>query len=160
MDGVDAVELRRPRRWDIRFIRSFMLSVGPVSSIFDFLTFYLMLQVFHAGEALFHTGWFVESLATQVLVIFVIRTRGNPFRSRPSTLLTATSLSAVMLAGLLPFTALGTRLGFVPLPWGFFLAAGGDGGGLPGRAWRWSSAGSSAGRLGSYLSRCEARPPR
>ncbi len=121
MDGVDAAELRRPRRWDIRFIRSFMLSVGPVSSIFDFLTFYLMLRVFHAGEALFHTGWFVESLATQVLVIFVIRTQGNPFRSRPSTLLTVTSLSAVLIGALLPFTVLGTRLGFVPLPWGFFL---------------------------------------
>ncbi|MFI5210101.1 MAG: magnesium-translocating P-type ATPase, partial [Gemmatimonadales bacterium] len=122
MDGVDAEELRHPRRWDIRFIRSFMLSVGPVSSVFDFLTFYLMLHLFHAGEALFHTGWFVESLATQVLVIFVIRTRGNPFRSRPSTLLTVTSLSAVAIATLLPFTVLGTRLGFVPLPWGFFLA--------------------------------------
>jgi Mg2+-importing ATPase len=122
MDGVDAEELRRPRRWDIRFIRSFMLSVGSVSSIFDFLTFYVMLRVFHAGEALFHTGWFVESLATQVLVIFVIRTRGNPFRSRPSTLLTVTSLSAVAIATLLPFTVLGARLGFVPLPWGFFLA--------------------------------------
>jgi Mg2+-importing ATPase len=125
MDGVDVAELRRPRRWDIRFIRSFMVAVGPVSSIFDFLTFWLMLRVFHAGEALFHTGWFVESLATQVLVIFVIRTRGNPFRSRPSTLLTVTSLSAVLVGALLPFTPLGTRLGFVPLPWGFFLALSG-----------------------------------
>ena len=124
MDGVDAEELRHPRRWDIRSIRSFMLSVGPVSSVFDFLTFYLMLRLFHAGEALFHTGWFVESLATQVLVIFVIRTRGNPFRSRPSALLTVTSLSAVAIATLLPFTVLGGRLGFVPLPWGFFLALG------------------------------------
>jgi len=122
MDGVDAAELRRPRRWDIRFIRSFMLSVGSVSSVFDFLTFYLMLHFFHAGEALFHTGWFVESLATQVLVIFVIRTRGNPFRSRPSPVLTVTSLGALVIAAVLPFTVLGTRLGFVPLPWGFFLA--------------------------------------
>jgi Mg2+-importing ATPase len=122
MDGVDAVDLARPRRWDIGFIRSFMLAVGPVSSVFDFLTFYVMLHFFRADEALFHTGWFVESLATQVLVIFVIRTRGNPLRSRPSTLLAATSLSVVVVAGLLPFTGLGARLGFEPPPPGFFPA--------------------------------------
>jgi Mg2+-importing ATPase len=122
MDGVDAIDLARPRRWDIGFIRSFMLAVGPVSSVFDFLTFYVMLHFFQADEALFHTGWFVESLATQVLVIFVIRTRGNPFRSRPSTLLAVTSLSVVVVAGLLPFTGLGARLGFEPPPSGFFLA--------------------------------------
>jgi Mg2+-importing ATPase len=80
-----------------------------------------MQHVFHAGEALFHTGWFVESLATQVLVIFVIRTRGNPFRSRPSSILTATSLAVVAAATALPFTPLGTRLGFVPVPGLFFL---------------------------------------
>lgn len=65
------------------FIRNFMLAVGPVSSLFDFLTFYVMLEVFHAGEELFHTGWFVESMATQVLVIFIIRTHLNPLTSRP-----------------------------------------------------------------------------
>jgi Mg2+-importing ATPase len=120
MDGVDATDLDRPRRWDIGFIRSFMLAVGPISSVFDFLTFYVMLHYFHADEALFHTGWFVESLATQVLVIFVIRTRGNPLRSKPSVLLAASSLSVVILAGLLPLTGLGARLGFVPPPPGFF----------------------------------------
>ena len=69
---------RSPQRWDMRFIRNFMLVLGPVSSVFDFLTFGLLLLVFHAGEALFQTGWFIESLATQVLVIFVIRTRRQP----------------------------------------------------------------------------------
>ncbi|HEY4565062.1 MAG TPA: magnesium-translocating P-type ATPase, partial [Thermoanaerobaculia bacterium] len=73
LDSVDADFIRRPRRWDMRLIRDFMLVVGPVSSLFDFLTFWVLLRVLHAGEALFQTGWFVESLATQVLVIFVIR---------------------------------------------------------------------------------------
>jgi P-type Mg2+ transporter len=98
-----------------------MIVVGLVSSIFDFLTFYVMRHVFRAGERLFHTGWFVESLATQVLVIFVIRTRGNPFRSKPSSILTATSLVVVAAATALPFTPLGARLGFVPAPGLFFL---------------------------------------
>jgi Mg2+-importing ATPase len=102
-------------------IRNFMIMVGLVSSIFDFLTFYVMRHVFHAGEKLFHTGWFVESLATQVLVIFVIRTQGNPFRSRPSSILTAASLVVVAVATALPFTPLGARLGFVPVPGLFFL---------------------------------------
>ncbi len=121
MDNVDAEYLDRPRHWDMASIRSYMLVVGSVSSVFDFLTFYVMLHVFHAGEALFHTGWFVESLATQVLVIFVIRTRGNPLRSRPSPVLAVTSLAVVAAATALPYTPLGARLGFVPLPGLFFL---------------------------------------
>jgi Mg2+-importing ATPase len=120
MDAVDDADLRRPRRWDMAFIRNFMLVVGSVSSVFDFLTFYVMLHLFRAGEALFHTGWFIESMATQVLVIFVIRTRGNPLRSRPSRLLTLTSLAVVAAAVALPFTLLGARLGFVPPPARFF----------------------------------------
>ena len=121
MDSVDDNFIERPRRWDIKFIQRFMLTVGPVSSVFDFLTFFVMLRVFHAGEALFQTGWFVESLATQVLVIFVIRTRGNPFKSRPSHVLTATSLIVVALAAILPFTGIGHRIGFVAPPPMFFL---------------------------------------
>ncbi len=121
MDSVDDDFIERPRRWDIKFIQRFMLVVGPVSSVFDFLTFWVMLRVFHAGEALFQTGWFVESLATQVLVIFVIRTRGNPFKSRPSRLLTATSLAVVVVAAMLPYTRIASRLGFVPPPPLFFL---------------------------------------
>jgi Mg2+-importing ATPase len=121
MDTVDPDAVLRPRRWDMDAIRRFMLVVGPVSSIFDFLTFFVLLRLFHAGEALFHTGWFVESLATQVLVIFVLRTRGSPFASRPSRLLTLTSLTVVAVAILLPWTPLGGRLGFVPPPAAFFL---------------------------------------
>jgi len=120
LDSVDEEYLTQPRHWNMNFIRNFMLCVGPVSSIFDFLTFYIMLRVFHAGEQLFHTGWFVESMATQVLVIFIIRTRLNPFKSRPNLWLTVCSLVVVFLAVALPFTPLGTYLGFVPPPLSFY----------------------------------------
>ena len=120
LDSVDADYLSRPRHWNMNFIRNFMMVVGPVSSLFDFLTFFVLLRVLHADEALFHTGWFVESLATQVLVIFIIRTRGNPWHSRPSLVLTVTSLTVVAVAILLPITPLGVHLGFVPPPFKFF----------------------------------------
>lgn len=121
LDKVDPEELRRPRVMDIKFIRNFMLTIGPISSAFDFLTFYVMLNVLQADEKLFQTGWFVESLCTQVLVIFVIRTRGNPFKSRPHPVLVATSLSVALLGAVLPFTPLGTYFGFVPPPASFYL---------------------------------------
>ena len=121
LDRVDDDYLSHPRHWDMNFIRNFMLIIGPVSSIFDFLTFYIMLAVFHAGEALFHTGWFIESMATQVLVIFIIRTRKNPFRSRPNPWLIACSLTVVAVAVLLPFTPVSESLGFVGPPPFFFL---------------------------------------
>jgi len=119
-DNVDETYLRRPQHWDIGLIRSFMLYIGPISSIFDFLTFYVLLRVFHANEAQFHTGWFVESLATQTLVLFVIRTSKNPLRSRPSGPLIATCLSAVAVAIYLPFSPLAHMLGFTPLPPRYF----------------------------------------
>jgi Mg2+-importing ATPase len=120
LDSVDEEYLTQPRHWNMTFIRNFMLSVGPVSSVFDFLTFFVMLHVFHAGEELFHTGWFVESMATQVLVIFIIRTRRHPFKSRPNFLLTVCSLTVVLLAVLFPFTPLGRYFGFVPPPLSFY----------------------------------------
>ena len=119
-DNVDASYLRSPQRWDISLIRKFMVVIGPISSIYDFLTFYVLLHYFHAGEALFHTGWFVESLATQTLVLFVIRTMGNPLKSRPSMPLVATVLAIVVAGIVLPFTSLGLTLGFTPLPAAYF----------------------------------------
>jgi P-type Mg2+ transporter len=110
-DNVDNAYLRRPQRWDMRVIRDFMLLIGPISSIFDFLTFYALLHYFHARESLFRTGWFVESLATQTLVLFVIRTMGSPFQSRPSRSLTVTTLVIVAIGAVLPVTPLGTFLG-------------------------------------------------
>jgi Mg2+-importing ATPase len=119
-DRVDASALRRPQRWDMRLIRRFMLFIGPVSSIYDFVTFFVLLRFFRAGEAAFHTGWFVESLATQTLVLFVIRTAGNPLRSRPSWPLTVTTLAVAGAGVVLPFTPLGRLLGFVSMPPAFF----------------------------------------
>jgi len=120
-DNVDSTYIIKPHRWDIRLIRDFMIYIGPVSSIFDFLTFFIMLQVFHASPELFHTGWFVESLATQTLVLFIIRTVGNPLRSRPSLPLTITTISIVCFGMILPFTPLASPLGFTPLPPLYFL---------------------------------------
>jgi Mg2+-importing ATPase len=116
LDRVDSDALARPCVWDMRFLRNFMLVVGPVSSLFDFLTFFVLLKVLSADAPLFQTGWFVESLATQVLVIFVLRTRGNPLRSRPDPRLVATSIGMVIIGTLLPFTPLAPLLGFVALP--------------------------------------------
>jgi Mg2+-importing ATPase len=118
-DRVDPGYVRKPRRWDIGLIRRFMLTIGPVSSLFDFLTFAVLLHLFHAGEELFHTGWFVESLATQTLVLFVIRTGGNPFKSRPSRPLVLAALAAVAVGAALPYSPLAGPLGFVPLPAGY-----------------------------------------
>jgi len=120
LDKVDPEELRAPRVMDMTFIRDFMLVIGPISSAFDFLTFYVLLVMLKANEALFQTGWFVESLSTQVLVIFIIRTRGNPFRSRAHPILVATSLAVVAIGAVLPFTPVGSYFGFVPPPAQFY----------------------------------------
>jgi Mg2+-importing ATPase len=115
-DNVDSELMRRPKRWRIDFIRQFMVIIGPISSVYDFLTFGALLFVFHANQQLFHTGWFVESLATQTLVVFVIRTAGNPLKSRPSRGLTIAVLVVVLVGFVLPYTPLGTLIGFTPMP--------------------------------------------
>lgn len=119
-DNVDDSFTHKPRKWDISFIRTFTFVIGPLSSLFDFLTFFVMLNVFHASERLFHTGWFVESLATQTLVLLIIRTQGNPFKSRPSRPLLITVLAIVGTGILLPFLPTAHLLGFVPLPADYF----------------------------------------
>jgi Mg2+-importing ATPase len=119
-DNVDPVYIAAPHRWDMGLIRNFMIFIGPISSIYDFLTFYVLLHFFHASQAEFHTGWFVESLATQTLVLFVIRTMGNPLRSRPSRPLTVTTIAIVILGILLPFSRLAHILGFTALPGTYF----------------------------------------
>ncbi len=120
-DNVDDDLLQRPSQWDTNFIKRFMIVFGPVSSAFDFITFGVMIWFFHAGAPLFHTGWFVESLSTQSLVVFLIRTRRVPFfRSRPSSTLIATTLGVVALGLVLPFLPFASALGFVPLPPLFF----------------------------------------
>jgi Mg2+-importing ATPase len=125
-DNVDPEQLQAPSHWDIAFIRRFMVFFGPISSLFDFLTFAIMLGVFHAGPQLFRSGWFAESLATQTLVIFAIRTRRSPFtRSRPSRPLLLAALTTVLVGVLLPLSPLSHVLGFAHLPIGFFLALAG-----------------------------------
>ncbi len=122
-DRVDPEMLVRPAHWDIHFIRRFMLFFGPISSLFDFATFGLMLYVFDAGPSLFRSGWFVESLATQTLVVFVIRTRRVPFwRSRPSRTMLIAVLAVVAIGAYLPYSPVSADLGFAPLPLTFFLA--------------------------------------
>jgi Mg2+-importing ATPase len=115
-DNVDPVYISRPQRWNIRVIRDFMVTVGPISSVFDFLTFFVLLKLFSSSEALFHTGWFIESLATQTLVVFVIRTARNPWSNPPSIALASAAVAVVLIGAILPFTRLATMLGFVPWP--------------------------------------------
>ncbi len=121
-DRVDPEALARPAAWDMKFIRRFMSVFGPVSSIFDFLTFWVMLAVLHAGHSEFRTGWFVESIATQTLVVYVIRTRRVPFfKSRPSLPMLLVPTGAALAGAVLPYTGLASLLGFTPLPTFFFL---------------------------------------
>ena len=121
-DNVDEELLARPEHWDIGFIRRFMIFFGPISSIYDFLTFGVMLWIFNAHAPLFRSGWFVESLATQSLVVFVIRTRRVPFfRSRPSRPLLATTIAVVLIGLALPYSPVAGTLGFRRLPWLFLV---------------------------------------
>ncbi|MDQ1440680.1 MAG: P-type Mg2+ transporter [Acidimicrobiaceae bacterium] len=121
-DRVDAEVLARPAAWDIGFVRRFMSVFGPISSIFDFMTFFVMLTILHATHNEFRSGWFVESLATQTLVVFVIRTRRVPFiRSRPSKAMIVTPITCAVAGAVLPFTPLAHLLGFTALPLSFFL---------------------------------------
>jgi Mg2+-importing ATPase len=120
-DNVDAEALKRPVRWNITFIERFMLVLGPISSLFDFLTFFALLSLFGAGQAMFQTGWFIESLASQCLVIFIIRTRGAPWRSLPHPILACLTLGAVLIGLVIPLTPLGAMFGFMEPPAGFYV---------------------------------------
>jgi Mg2+-importing ATPase len=126
-DRVDPEAVAGPVQWDIKLIERFMLIFGPVSSIFDFITFYALLNLFHASEPLFQTGWFIESMTTQVLVVFCIRTRRRFYRSRPREFLVAMTAGAVAVAIALPLVpVIGVWFGFVPPPplfFGFVIAA-------------------------------------
>jgi Mg2+-importing ATPase len=122
-DNVDEDYVAQPRRWDIDNIFKFVVFMGPVSSIFDYATFAVMLLVFDAwhNPALFQTGWFVESLLSQTLIIHVIRTGKIPFlESRASAALIATTIVICIVGIALPFTWAGSALGFTPLPWSYW----------------------------------------
>ena len=116
-DNVDDEYVMKPKKWDMNFVRKYTLFFGPFSSLYDFLTYGIMLFIFAASPSLFQSGWFVESFATEILVIFVIRTRKTPFyKSRPGKWLTVLTLSCLAIGVIVPFTPLGEFLGFTPLP--------------------------------------------
>ncbi len=120
-DHVDDAYVQKPHHWDIRALRNFMIRIGLVSSVFDILTFAVLLLLFRSTPAVFRTGWFIESLITQTLVLLVIRTTGNPLRSRPSALL-AMTITATLIVGIaIPYSPIRSLLGFVPPPPGFLL---------------------------------------
>jgi Mg2+-importing ATPase len=121
-DNVDEEYIKKPKRWDIGWVRKYTLFFGPFSSLYDFLTFGIMLFVFGAvsNAQLFQSGWFVESFWTEVLVIFVIRTRRIPFlTSRPGKWVVALTLSCIAFGTIVPFT-IGGLLGFTALPAGYW----------------------------------------
>lgn len=116
-DAVDPEQILSPRQWDNKTIRRFMVTFGLVSSLFDLLTFGTLLVFFQASEAQFQTGWFIESLLTELLIILVIRTRRSLFRSRPSHLLAIAIIAVTVVAILIPYTSIGAYFGLIPLPW-------------------------------------------
>jgi Mg2+-importing ATPase len=115
-DTVDAEMLARPRRWDIGFIRSFMLAFGVLSSVFDYLTFGALLYILHADTGQFRTGWFVESVLSAALVVLVVRSRHPFFRSKPGKRLLLATLGVVAFTLVLPFLPFAPVLGLTPLP--------------------------------------------
>lgn len=120
-DNVDHEIVEKPRRWDIKFIRNFMLIFGPVSSVFDYITFGVLLFLLHADNAQFRTGWFIESVVSAATIVLVVRSRRPFFRSRPGKYLLATTLAIIAVTFALPFTPLGAVFGFQPLPLWFLL---------------------------------------
>lgn len=126
VDNVDQDWLRKPRRWNFTYIKKFMLTIGPVSSFFDIATFLILFYGFHASQSVFQTAWFIESLATQTLVIHFIRTRKLPFiQSRPNKALVISTCAIVLIGWMIPFLPLGAYFGFTVLPWRVLLAMAG-----------------------------------
>ncbi len=121
-DSVDKEFIEQPRRWDMTQIRNAMFYFGPISSIFDYITFFVMLYFFHATPALFQTAWFTESLITQLLVVYFIRTSRPFYKSRPSKSLLISGLITLTVALILPYTIIGEIFGFTVPPPIFYLA--------------------------------------
>jgi P-type Mg2+ transporter len=120
-DRVDEEMIQEPRRWDIKFIRRFMITFGVVSSLFDFLTFGALLFLLHANVDHFRTGWFVESVVSASLIVLIIRTRQPFFKSKPGTPLWVATALVVLGTMLLPYTGLDRLFGFAPMPSEFLL---------------------------------------
>jgi Mg2+-importing ATPase len=114
-DSVDSSMVQKPRRWNVKFIRDFMMIFGILSSVFDYMTFAVLLFILHATADQFRTGWFIESVISATLIVLVIRTQQSFFRSKPSKYILLATLAVVIATVLLPFTALGSLFGFVPI---------------------------------------------
>lgn len=123
-DKVDDSYIQRPHRWSIDFIRRFMLVFGPLSSVFDFITFGVLLWGLRASQAAFHTGWFIESVLSATIVVFALRTKLPFYKSQPSKLMVSMTLIVIFVTLLLPITPLAGLLGFTPLPIGYYLIIG------------------------------------
>jgi Mg2+-importing ATPase len=123
-DSVDRELVEKPRRWNIQFIRNFMLTFGLLSSVFDYLTFGVLLLILQATTDQFRTGWFLESVISASVTVLVIRTRKPFFRSKPGKYLLMATLLIVGLTLILPFSPLGEVFGFIPLPISFILFVG------------------------------------
>ena len=123
-DHVDREMVDQPRRWNIAFIRKFMLTFGLVSSIFDYLTFAVLLLILHATPEQFRTGWFMESVISASIIVLVIRSRRPFFRSRPGKYLSIATVAVVIAALVFPFTPIGKLFGFTSLPLSFLMMMG------------------------------------
>jgi Mg2+-importing ATPase len=120
-DRVDPEMVEKPRRWDIRFIRNFMITFGLISSIFDYLTFGVLLFLLRAQPEQFRSGWFIESVISASLIVLVIRSRQPFFKSRPSKYLSLATLLVTGVTLIFPYTPLGRLFGFQALPFYFLL---------------------------------------
>ena len=121
-DNVSRELIASPRRWDLPFIRKFMLTFGLISSIFDYLTFAVLLLILHAGPAEFRTGWFVESVVSASMIVLVVRTRRPFYKEWPSRALLGATLAVIAAVFLLPYLPFAPLLGFTPLPPSFLVA--------------------------------------
>lgn len=119
-DRIDEITISKPHRWDIAFIKRFMITFGILSSVFDLITFFVLLRYFHADEQTFQTGWFTESVISASLIVLVIRTRLSIFKSPPGKYLALSTMIIIVATLALPFTPLQTALGFVRLPFIFY----------------------------------------
>ncbi|WXG41759.1 MAG: HAD-IC family P-type ATPase [Candidatus Freyarchaeum deiterrae] len=123
-DNVDPETVNKPRRWDISFIRKFMIVFGPLSSVFDYLTFGVLLLILGASPSEFRTGWFLESIISATLIVLVVRTRRPFYKSRPGKGLLITTIAVIIVSLIIPYTPIGTIFGFEPLPMEFLILMG------------------------------------
>jgi Mg2+-importing ATPase len=120
-DRVEAAEVTKPQRWNFAAITRFTVIMGTLSTLFDLATFTVLLKIFHAGPQQFRTAWFLESMATQILVIFLIRTMAPLYRAKPSRVLLISSVGTLLVAFAIALSPLGRLIDFVPLPVGMLV---------------------------------------